>query len=668
MAFFFVRDAQGVDTYYVDEDNGVTTGARTQSPPNDVLIEELSWEDGSAVSGEDYSAEPQTLTFPGEVETSQPYTFTVIDDDLVEGDEFFYRVIRQDGVVVAREQFFIVDDDQSIATIEPPAATVLEEAGASVTFTIRLSHPVAESTRVAYATVDGSAHAGEDFVAQSGSVLFAAGQTSGTVTIPIAGDQLAEGAEDFEVRLTEFFTNDDESPIASEALLIGSDSRAVVTILDDNAELRLTTGPPGPQTEGHEGTRSFAYTLTRSGRISEALTVGWGVDFTAGTASSDDFSVSEGVLSFAPGQASATANVLVRGDLAPELAETFRLRLTPPGNVAVVGPPLTGTIVNDDLAEAGLVPLTQSLSQAEGDAGATAFTYVLLRTDDVSTAADVPYAVTSAGANAADFAGPISGAVRFEAGQAVAALTLTVAGDTTAEDHESFTLSVGGGRFTTFQLYGTIINDDPHDGPDQAASAGLRYVAGAADDDVQGGAGQDYLRGGEGDDLLRGGDSFDDLHGNAGNDTVLGGGGNDWVVGGKDADRLAGETGDDIVLGNLGADTCEGGAGADTIRGGQADDVLTGGADADWLSGDRGSDTLTGGAGGDTFNVFRGSGLDRVLDFHQAEGDRVRVEGGVGYSLVEEGGDLALDFGNGDRLVLVGVEPAALTSGWIFAG
>jgi Ca2+-binding RTX toxin-like protein len=140
------------------------------------------------------------------------------------------------------------------------------------------------------------------------------------------------------------------------------------------------------------------------------------------------------------------------------------------------------------------------------------------------------------------------------------------------------------------------------------------------------------------------------------------------VVGGKDADQLAGETGDDIVLGNLGADTCEGGAGADTIRGGQADDVLTGGADADWLSGDRGSDTLSGGAGADTFNVFRGSGLDRVLDFHPAEGDRVRVEGGFGYSLVEEGGDLALDFGNGDRLVLVGVEPAALTSGWIFAG
>lgn len=176
-----------------------------------------------------------------------------------------------------------------------------------------------------------------------------------------------------------------------------------------------------------------------------------------------------------------------------------------------------------------------------------------------------------------------------------------------------------------------------------------------------------YLRGDAGDDVIWGGPLFDDINGNMGNDTGHGGLGDDWVVGGKDDDQLFGDDGSDIVYGNLGNDTCEGGAGADLIRGGQADDVLRGGAGSDWLSGDRGNDTLAGGSGADIFHTFAEAGIDRVTDFNPGEGDRVQVDPGTQYTVNQVGADTVIDMGNGNQMILVGVQMSSLTGDWIFA-
>lgn len=207
-------------------------------------------------------------------------------------------------------------------------------------------------------------------------------------------------------------------------------------------------------------------------------------------------------------------------------------------------------------------------------------------------------------------------------------------------------------------------------GADRITGSGAadRMRAYTGNDTIEGGGGDDYLRGDEGDDSLSGGSGFDDVNGNMGNDTVAGGLGPDWVVGGKDNDLLFGDDGDDIVYGNLGSDTCNGGAGNDLVRGGQEDDVLNGGAGNDWLSGDRGSDTLTGGAGADLFNTFGEAGLDRILDFNSAEGDRVRVEGGATYTTAQVGGDVVINLSGGAQVVLVGVQLSSLTGDWIFSG
>jgi serralysin len=193
-----------------------------------------------------------------------------------------------------------------------------------------------------------------------------------------------------------------------------------------------------------------------------------------------------------------------------------------------------------------------------------------------------------------------------------------------------------------------------------------RLLGNALNNRLTGGAGLDFIRGGAGDDSLLGGDQFDDLHGNVGNDTVRGGDGDDWVVGGQGGDQLYGDAGFDIVYGNLGDDTCEGGHGADWVRGGQGNDLLAGGDGADWLWGDRGDDTISGGSGADDFHLQAGCALDLVTDFSLADGDRVFVDGGVGYTLTYSGGETIVDLANGDRMVLVGVQLPA--GAWLVVG
>jgi Ca2+-binding RTX toxin-like protein len=232
---------------------------------------------------------------------------------------------------------------------------------------------------------------------------------------------------------------------------------------------------------------------------------------------------------------------------------------------------------------------------------------------------------------------------------------------------------------TGFEIVDVPLNRVSGSGPDELHGAGASdtlagggggdslYGAGG-DDSISGGAAFNYLRGDDGNDSISGGTGFDDINGNAGADTAHGNDGDDWVVGGKDNDLLFGDNGFDIVYGNLGDDTVSGGDGADWVRGGQGDDSVSGGAGDDLIWGDRGNDTVSGGAGADIFHSFTGAGLDRVIDFSLAEGDRVQLDPGSVYTIKQVGSDAVIDLGGGDQVVLVGVQASTLGANTVFVG
>ena len=96
--------------------------------------------------------------------------------------------------------------------------------------------------------------------------------------------------------------------------------------------------------------------------------------------------------------------------------------------------------------------------------------------------------------------------------------------------------------------------------------------------------------------------------------------------------------------------------------------MVNGGAGNDFVSGDRGNDTITGGAGADNFHGSQDAGIDKVLDFSAAEGDRVELDPGTTYTMSQVGADTVLDMGGGNQMILVGVSMSSLTPSSIFLG
>jgi len=78
-----------------------------------------------------------------------------------------------------------------------------------------------------------------------------------------------------------------------------------------------------------------------------------------------------------------------------------------------------------------------------------------------------------------------------------------------------------------------------------------------------------------------------------------------------------------------------------------------------------GNDIVAGGGGADRFNFFVGAGIDRVVDFSSADGDRIFIEGGAPFTLSFTNGDATIDLGNGDMMILNGVSSAEMLGIWL---
>ena len=81
-------------------------------------------------------------------------------------------------------------------------ATVDEGEGATLDFAVTLSRAASAPTSVDYATSDGTTRAGEDYSASSGTLAFAAGETSKTVSVAVLDDALDEGSETLTLTLS----------------------------------------------------------------------------------------------------------------------------------------------------------------------------------------------------------------------------------------------------------------------------------------------------------------------------------------------------------------------------------------------------------------------------------------------------------------------------------
>jgi Ca2+-binding RTX toxin-like protein len=148
-------------------------------------------------------------------------------------------------------------------------------------------------------------------------------------------------------------------------------------------------------------------------------------------------------------------------------------------------------------------------------------------------------------------------------------------------------------------------------------------------------------------DIVRLGDEDDVVDTGVGDDRVWSGQGDDQVMGGGD---------DDVLWGNLGNDFLFGGSGNDWITGGQGADEIRGDAGDDWIHGSTGIDMLRGGEGADTFVFGAVAGRDVIFDFEVGVDMLHFVEGAGERTMVQDGRDVVIDYGDGNSLVLTGTD------------
>ena len=216
-------------------EGGEATFMVSLSPASSELVTvAYATQDGTAVADSDYTATSGTLRFePGE--TIQNIQVATLRDAIAEPSESF-TVELSDPVGTA------ITNSTGVGTIAAdamPALSITDAVpvaeGGEATFMVSLSPASSELVTVAYATQDGTAVAGSDYTAASGTLQFDPGMTSHTIRVAVLNDTAVEPTETFAVELSD--------PVRATL----ADGTGVGTITDDvehRVERAIRTGLP----------------------------------------------------------------------------------------------------------------------------------------------------------------------------------------------------------------------------------------------------------------------------------------------------------------------------------------------------------------------------------------------------------------------------------------
>ena len=225
-------------------------------------------------------------------------------------------------------------------------------------FTVSLSSASTSAVTVGYTTSNGTATAGSDYIATSGTLTFAPGETSRTVAIIVNSDATAEAKETFTVTLSNpsgaTLTDASGTGSITDPATIPTPPVTPVTPVTPVALPKVSIADLAV-TEGNGTHAHFMFTATLDKASATAVSVGYAT--ANGTATAGvDYTAANGTISFAPGVTTQQVHVDILGDTTVEPNETFSVTLSNPSGVSIARATATGNILNDDLA--GTTPPT----------------------------------------------------------------------------------------------------------------------------------------------------------------------------------------------------------------------------------------------------------------------------------------------------------------------
>jgi Ca2+-binding RTX toxin-like protein len=445
--------------------NGVTTGALTVnfSVGGTATFNTDYTQTGAAT----FTSTDGTVTF-GAGNTTATVTVDPTADMVVEPNETVILTLTAGtGYNVANPSTAtgtITNDDADVSIAVAPSE-VEEDGATNLVYTFTRTGDTT-GTLVVNFTISGTADPATDytqtgatsFTPPNGTVTFAAGNATATVTVDPTADVTAEANETVTFTLA-----------AGSDYNVGAPSVATGTINNDDTTVSVAVSPGAVD---EDGATNLVYTFTRSDS-SGPLTVNFSIGGTA-TFNTDytqtgaaTFTPPTGTVTFADGNLTATVTVDPSADITVEPDETVILTVTA-GTGYTVGAPASasGTITNDDT---DVTVAVSPLSTAED--GATNLVYTFTRTGVTTGALSVNFLVNGTATFNTDYTqtgattfAPSNGTVDFAAGSSTATVTIDPTADNSVEPDETVTLTVTNGTGYNIGVpsaaTGTITNDD----------------------------------------------------------------------------------------------------------------------------------------------------------------------------------------------------------------
>ncbi len=410
--------------------------------------------DGTAtVADGDYVAATDSIVIPASTATGT-ITVKVNGDTKFETNETFGVAITSVsgatvGAPVNATGTITNDDAQPSLSIAPVTANEGNSGATSFNFAVTLSNASYQAISVTATSSDGSATvADSDYIAATGPVNIPAGSTSGNFAVSVKGDTKFETNETFTVAIA--------SPVNATI----STAAATGTITNDDSQPTVSIAPVTAN-EGNSGTTPFNFAVSLSNTSYQAISVTATTSDGSATIADNDYLAATGPVNIPAGSTSGTFAVSVNGDTKFEANEAFTVTLSVSVNAALGTAAATGTITNDDGQPTMSI---DSVSQAEGNAGTTAFNFTvsLSAPSGVNVSASYNSADGSATLANNDYQSA-SGLVSFAPGVTTQPVTVLVNGDLVTEPNETFTVALSAlsnAAAGSLVGTGTILNDD----------------------------------------------------------------------------------------------------------------------------------------------------------------------------------------------------------------
>jgi hypothetical protein len=323
--------------------SAVFTITLAPASPNTVTVG-YATSDGTAVASTDYTSTSGTATFsPGQ--TSKQVTVPVLANSAHTNNLYYYlnlsapvdaQLLRSYGIGYLVDQVAPVTGT-SYVTSSDAAVEVPSSGTTNATFTVSLGDASTSPIYVRYATADSSAVSGTDYTAVRGTLAFAAGQTSKTVTVPVNASTVASADKLFYFEISVASGPATVERSSSYGLIVNPNPNSYVSVAGDVSVIK-----------GDSGTADAVFTVQLSPPQTQSVSVDYYTQNGSAT-QPDYYQQTDGTLVFAPGQTSATVSVPIDSDTFTQPTNYFYLSLNNAVGTTVVGQSGVGYILNPDV-------------------------------------------------------------------------------------------------------------------------------------------------------------------------------------------------------------------------------------------------------------------------------------------------------------------------------